>query len=185
MSNKYVFKLRRGTRYVDENGATLLKADGTAVRDDWAEYTAKDGHVNPLDGELVIEYEVVNGDGKKTPRLKIGDGVSEFKDLEYISVDSFIMPKTASVHIDPSQWKRAEDGDDRYYQVVTVQNAIVTENSKIDLNPSSDDLAVFHQKDLTFVAENWDGQIRVYCIGQVPQNAYNIPCTVTEVVFDA
>ena len=36
MPNKYVFKLRRGTRYVDEKGETL-KQDGTVVRDDWAE----------------------------------------------------------------------------------------------------------------------------------------------------
>jgi hypothetical protein len=102
-----------------------------------------------------------------------------------MSVDSFILPKTASVHIDPTQWKQADDeDDDRFYQVVTVQNAVVTANSKIDLNPSSDTLAIFHEKDLAFVVENWDGQARVYCIGQVPQNSYDIPVTVTEVICD-
>lgn len=185
MPNKYVFKLRRGTRYVDENGATLLNEDGTPVRDDWAKYTDQEDHTNPLDGELVLEYEVKLNTGKKTPRLKIGDGVSTFAELEYISVDSFILPKTAMVHIDPAQWTQAEDGDDdRYYQVVTVQNAVVTKNSKVDLQPSSDDLVIFHEKDLAFVAENWDGQVRVYCIGQVPQKAYDIPVTVTEVIVD-
>lgn len=181
--SKYICQLRRGTKYVDENGATLLNPDGTPVRDDWATYTLQPNHVDPLAGELVVEYEIVNGDGKKTPRLKIGDGVNVFADLEYISVDSFILPKTASVHIDSTQWKQAEDGeDDRYYQVVTVQNAVVTQNSKIDLQPSSDDLSIFHEKDLAFVAENWDGQVRIYCIGQLPQNSYDIPATVTEVV---
>jgi hypothetical protein len=182
MPNKYVFKLRRGTKYVDENGGLLLNEDGTVARDDWTEYT-DNGGVNPLDGELVLEYEENPNTGKKTPRLKIGDGVSTFAELEYISVDSFILPKTASVHIDPAEWKQADDeDDDRYYQVVTVQNAVVTKNSKVDLQPSSDDLTVFHEKDLAFVAENWDGQVRVYCIGQVPQKAYDIPVTITEVV---
>ena len=161
---KYICKLRKGWK------------DDTSGRDDWAEYEKQDGHVKPLDGELVVEY--YNG----IPRLKIGDGVKEFSELPYMSVDSFILPKTASVHLDPTQWKQEGD-DDRYYQVVTVQNGIVTANSKIDLNPSSEQLSIFHMKDLAFVAENWDGQVRVYCIGQVPQNAYEIPVTITEVVY--
>lgn len=161
---KYICKLRKGWK------------DDTSGRDDWAEYEQQDGHVKPLDGELVVEY--YNG----IPRLKIGDGEHEFSELPYMSVDSFILPKTASVHLDPTQWKQEGD-DDRYYQVVTVQNGIVTANSKIDLNPSSEQLSIFHMKDLAFVAENWDGQVRVYCIGQVPQNVYEIPVTITEVVY--
>ena len=39
MPNKYVFKLRRGTRYVDEKGETL-KQDGTVARDAWAEQSS-------------------------------------------------------------------------------------------------------------------------------------------------
>ena len=165
MANKYIVQLRRGTKK------------------EWEDYENMPSHIKPLAGELVIEFDDI--DGKKIPRLKIGTGDLEFADLEYISVDSFILPKTALVHIDPSEWKQADDGDDdRYYQVVTVQNAVVTANSKIDLNPTSDDLAIFHEKDLTFVAENWDGQIRVYCICQVQQNAYDIPVTITEVVVN-
>lgn len=165
---KYIFQLRRGKKETDKYGNIL--------RDDWAEYEKQNSHIKPLEGELVLEYD--NG----VPRLKIGNGINEFSALPYMSVDSFIMPKTATVHIDPTQWRQADDA--RYYQVVTVQNAVVTTNSKIDLNPSSDTLAVFHEKDLAFVVENWDGQARVYCIGQVPQNSYDIPVTITEVVCD-
>lgn len=164
---KYISQMRRGVK------------DDTTGRNDWATYEAQEGHLIPLEGELVLEYD--NG----VPRLKIGNGKDEFSALPYMSVDSFILPKTASVHIDPTQWRQATDGDDdRFYQVVTVQNAVVTPNSKIDLNPSSDMLAIFHEKDLAFVVENWDGQVRVYCIGQVPQNAYDIPTTITEVIVD-
>lgn len=196
MTNKYVCKLRRGTRYVDENGATLLNPDGTPVRDDWTEYTLRPDHVNPIDGELVIEYEVVNGNGKKTPRLKIGDGVSVFADLEYISVDSFILPKQISVTLygsddiensDKPQWEDEVDelGNflGRYKQLVTIDNAMITPNSKIDLNPTPEMLAIFHDKDVAFVAENDGGIITVYCVGQKPKNTYRkIPVTVTEVV---
>ena len=174
MVDKYLFKLRRGIKYVDENGATLLNPDGTPVRDDWATYTG----LIPQDGELVLEYEVVNGTGKKTPRLKIGDGENVFADLEYISVDSFILPTPATIHLS-TNWTK--DADNRYYQVVTVQNAIVTSNSKIDLQIDPKDLTIFHEKDLAFVAENEDGVVRVYCVGQIPKNEYDLSCTITEV----
>ena len=196
MPNKYVLKLRRGTKYVDERGATLLNADGTPVRDDWAEYSDREDCVNPLDGELVLEYEVVNGTGKRIPRLKIGDGVNKFKDLEYISVDSFLLPKQISVtlygsedttNVDKPQWIEETDEEGnflgRYKQMVTIDNATITANSKVDLNPTPEMLAIFHEKDVTFVAENDDGIVTVYCVGQKPKNTYeNIPVTVTEVI---
>lgn len=200
--SKYIFKLRRGTRYVNENGATLLNSNDTPIRDDWATYTEQGG-VSPLEGELVLEYEQVyypetDTFGKKTPRLKIGDGESTFANLEYISVDSFILPKQISVTLygsedeenaDKNQWE--DEIDDygnflgRYKQVVTIDNAVITKNSKVDLNPTPEMLAIFHEKDVAFVAENTDGIITVYCIGQKPQNTYrDIPVTVTEVVSD-
>lgn len=162
MALKYIFPLRRGWK------------DDATGRNDWAEYEMQEDHVKPLEGELTLEYD--NG----IPRLKIGDGINEFSQLPYMSVDSFILPKAASVYIDPTQWKQASD--DRYYQVVTVQNAVVTANSKVDLTPSAEQLDIFHEKDLAFVAENEDGVVSVFCVGQVPTNPYTINATVTEVV---
>ena len=161
MSNKYIFQLRRGWK------------DDSVGRDDWATYEAQQDHIKPLEGELVLEYD--NG----IPRLKIGDGVREFSALPYMSVDSFILPTPAYVHLS-TEW--IQDADNRYYQIVTVQNAIITPNSKVDLQPDATQLSIFHEKDLAFVAENEDGVVRVYCVGQVPQNAYDIQATVTEVV---
>ena len=163
---RYIFQLRRGKKETDETGIV--------TRDDWAQYTAeKPDEAIPLEGELVLEYD--NG----IPRLKIGDGVHAFADLEYMSVDSFILPKPISVTIYPDKWVQA--ADDRWYQVVTVDNAIITPNSKVDLQPSSEQLAIFHNKDLAFVTENEDGVISVYCVGQVPTNEYTLQATVTEV----
>lgn len=218
---KYLHRLRRGTRYVDENGATLLNADGTPVRDDWQTYTNQANHQDPMDGELVIEYEFNPATGKKIPRMKIGDGVSTFAELEYISVDSFILPTQATITITPNDWLYvdcdgkmidangnaigvdgaiAEEGyyevdddgkiiDDegkivpnRYVQFVNVVNATVTPNSKVDIQPSPADLAVFHEKDVTFTAINAGGKVRVCVVGQKPTNSYTFNVTVTEVV---
>ena len=165
MANRYIFQLRRGWKY-DQDPQT------GKPRDDWAEYEKLDGHTPPLAGELVLEYD--NG----IPRLKIGDGESEFSALPYMSVDSFVLPTPASVYLD-TNWQQADDL--RYYQVVTVQNATITPRSKVDLQPSAEQLTIFHEKDLAFVAENDNGVVSVYCVGQVPQNPYTLQVTVTEV----
>jgi hypothetical protein len=156
---RYIFQLRKGRK------------DDT--RDDWAEYESKENHMKPLEGELVLEYD------HGIPRLKIGDGVHEFSQLPYMSVDSFILPRPASVTLHSDKWVKASD--DRWYQVVTVDNARITPNSKVDLQPSSEQLCIFYKKDLAFVAENEDGVISVYCVGQVPANNYTIQVTITEV----
>lgn len=182
---QYISQMRRGVRYVDDNGMTLLNPDGTPVRDDWTEYTALEYHRNPLESELVVEYEVNPKTGKSLPRLKIGDGESTFAELPYMSVDSFILPKTASVTLDHTKWTQAVTGDDdRYYQVVTVQNATITPSSKVDLTPNAAMLDEFHELDLAFVAENDEGTVSVFCVGQVPTKPYTINVTVTEVVCD-
>jgi hypothetical protein len=169
MANKYIFQLRRGWKW-DSDPVT------GEPRNDWETYESKEEHMKPLEGELVLEYD--NG----VPRLKIGDGVREFSELPYMSVDSFILPKPISVTLYADKWQQADD--QRYYQVVTVDNAIITPNSKVDLQPSSEQLAIFHEKDLAFVTENEDGIVSVFCVGQVPQNDYTIQATVTEVIID-
>ncbi len=65
-----------------------------------------------------------------------------------------------------------------YYQVVELD---VTENSQVDLTPSVEQLAVFYDKSLGFVAENDGGMVTVYAIGQKPENDYTIQVTITEV----
>lgn len=166
---KYICQLRRGWKW-DSDPIT-----GEA-RDDWATYESKEDHMKPLEGELVLEYD--NG----IPRLKIGDGIREFSALPYMSVDSFILPKPISVTIYADKWIQASDN--RWYQIVEVDNAVITPRSKVDLQPSSEQLTIFHKKDLAFVTENEDGIVSVYCVGQVPKNDYTLQATITEVVID-
>ena len=70
-----------------------------------------------------------------------------------------------------------------YSQVITISAA--TENSKIDLNPTIEQLNIFHNKDIAFVVENDSGIITVYCVGQKPKNDYTMQATITEVIIDA
>ena len=172
MPKQYICQLRRGIK------------DDSIGRDDWATYESQSDHMKPLAGELVLEYD--NG----IPRLKIGDGIREFSALPYMSVDSFILPTPASITLFPEEWNPVLDENEeaipnRFYQPVTVNNAIITPNSKVDLQPSPEDLAIFHEKDLTFTAINSEGNIRVCVIGQRPTQEYTMQVTVTEVAENA
>ena len=150
--SRYIVQLRRGSK------------------EEW-ETVGKD--IIPLDGEVVLE------DDNGIPRLKIGDGKRKYGELPYMSADSFIMPKPISITIYANKWEQTSDN--RWYQVVTVGNAVITPRSKVDLQPNSEQLAIFHEKDLAFVTENEDGIVSVYCVGQVPANDYTIQAIVMEV----
>lgn len=88
------------------------------------------------------------------------------------------VPKIGWVTLLSDSWE-GEDGGNLYKQVVTVEG--VTANSQVDLTPSVEQLAVFYEKDITFVTENDDGVVTVYVIGQKPANDYTIQATITEV----
>lgn len=172
---KYLFQLRRGWKEVDENG--------NIIRDDWAEYEEKENHMKPLEGELVLEYD--NG----IPRLKIGNGVDEFSALPYMSVDSFILPKPISVTLYADKWEQLlnEDGEavaDTYYQVVIVDNAVITPNSKIDLQPDASQLCDFYDLGIALTTGNADGVVTTYVVGDKPTKSYTIQAVVTEVLAD-
>ena len=86
-------------------------------------------------------------------------------------------PLYSSVTLRASAWVGV---DDPYSQVVSIEG--VTPNSKVDLLPSVDQLAIFHDKDIAFVTENDDGVVAVYAIGDKPTRDYTIEVCITEVV---
>ena len=186
---RYKFQLRRGWKY-DEDPET------GEPRDDWAKLEEeKPDEAIPGPGELVLEYD--NG----IPRLKIGNGKDTFSELPYMSVDSFILPKPTTISLYGGEkteektngWTNEYDDDGNligYTQVVSVTNYNITPNSKVDIQPSPKQLAIFHEKDVAFTAitETIDGvtTVTVHAIGTMPQQDYeNIQVTVTEVVLSA
>lgn len=84
--------------------------------------------------------------------------------------------RIGNVTLPASKWKGEAS---LYSQVVSI--AGVTANSQVDLTPSVEQLAIFHNKDLAFVTENEGGIVTVYAIGEKPENDYTIQVTITEV----
>ena len=72
------------------------------------------------------------------------------------------------------------EGDERHSQVVALAGA--TPYTKVDLHPTSEQLAEFHYKSLALVAENDGGVVTVFAIGDKPTTDYTIPITMTEVM---
>lgn len=81
-----------------------------------------------------------------------------------------------SVTLLASAW----EGDGEVYsQVVEVPG--VTAHTKVDLQPTAEQLAEFHYKILAFVAENDGGTVTVYSVGDKPDGDHTIQITKTEV----
>lgn len=101
---------------------------------------------------------------------------------EVVTLEQLIMNalsqvnKISSVSLPASGWVGTSSP---YSQVVTIAGA--TENSKIDLNPTIEQLNIFYEKDITFVVGNNKGVITVYCVGQKPANDYTMQVSITEV----
>ena len=91
--------------------------------------------------------------------------------------DAFYSSRIAYIDLPAANWKGAASP---YSQVVNIDG--ITENSQVDLTPSVEQLAIFHNKDIAFVTENEDGVVTVYCIGQKPVADYTIQATITEVI---
>lgn len=75
--------------------------------------------------------------------------------------------------------KSWEGSGHKYSQVVEVPG--VTPHTKVDLQPTSEQLEEFHYKILAFVTENNNGVITVSSIGDKPTNDYTIQITKTEI----
>ena len=85
--------------------------------------------------------------------------------------------KLTKITLLAANWK---GGESPYSQVVSVNGVSV--NSKIDLQPSVEQLEVFHNKVLAFTTENDGGVVTVYAIGDKPTSDYTIQATIMEVV---
>lgn len=84
--------------------------------------------------------------------------------------------KLTSIELLASKWVGNESP---YSQVVSIPG--VTANSQVDLTPSVEQMAIFYDKDITFITENDSGVVTVYVIGQKPRRDYTIQANIVEV----
>lgn len=138
----------------------------------------------PLTAESLAEYAALHTYRENTTVSNSGHA---YMDLEYTMDAKKYVEKLAlstgsvaaaisEVTLRASAWTGSES---LYSQVVTI--AGITPYSKVDLLPSVEQLATFHNKDVAFVTENEDGIVTVYAIGEKPTNDYIIQVSVTEV----
>ena len=83
----------------------------------------------------------------------------------------------ASVKVLASAWVGSSSP---YTQVVALEG--VTTNTKVDIQLSDEQLAIFHNKDLAFTTSNKNGVVTISAIGQKPTNDYTFQVTTSEVV---
>ena len=118
----------------------------------------------------------------------VSNDAGAWMDLEYVMdakkyIDNLVGPggsasaRLADVNLSASKWTTNAEG--LHSQVVTITG--ITEYSKVDLLPSVEQLAIFHNKDVAFVTENEDGVVTVYAIGDKPTQNYTMQVSITEV----
>ena len=83
---------------------------------------------------------------------------------------------TSSVTLLAGAWV---DEGDKYSQVVTL--AGVTAHTKVNLQPTPEQLVEFHDKVLGFMAQNDGGVVTVYAVGDKPTGDHTIQTTLKEV----
>ncbi|MEE0899238.1 MAG: hypothetical protein U0L88_16645, partial [Acutalibacteraceae bacterium] len=115
-------------------------------------------------------------DGKDGIDGKDGESISQGTIERIVANLLMKVNKISSLTLFADKWHGTASP---YTQVVTI--AGTTKNSKIDLNPTVEQLNIFHTKDLAFVVGNNNGTITVYCIGEKPTNDYTMQITITEV----
>lgn len=128
-----------------------------------ARQTAETGRVNAESARVIAE----NGRAETVRQLRESIANGEFG------------PIYSSVTLKASAWVGTEDP---YSQVVDISG--VTASSKVDLLPSVEQLALFHDKDIAFVTENDGGIVTVYAIGDKPTQDYTMEVCITGVKYE-
>lgn len=112
------------------------------------------------DGEIVVEK---CDDGYV--RLKVGDGTKTFSELPYMNMPGYALEtKKTSIELPAENW---EGSSSPYSQ--TVEIADITENSKIDLQVTPEQLTWLQDQEISLVAKNENGlSVVIYAIGEKP-----------------
>ena len=136
---------------------------------------------HPMSEEELAAYAALHTYKDSTT---VTNDAGAWMELEYVVdtkkyFDSFFQSSSGrlvNVALPASAWA----GENNLYsQVVQIDG--VTQYSKVDLLPSVEQLAIFHNKDVAFVTENEDGVVTIYAIGDKPTQDYTMQAQITEV----
>lgn len=179
------------TKHIVGKIIEILKLDRSLKKDGYAADAKKTGEAIAVE-RARIDNIVSLPNGSTTGDAELADIRVDIYGTRHTSAGSAVREQVAGLHerIDElsavklswaTLYASAWEGEDSLYsQVVTIDG--VTEYSKVDLLPSVEQLAIFHEKDVAFVTENEDGVVTVFAIGDKPTNDYTMQVSIIEVV---
>ena len=176
--------------WIDPDGESSMSAPYIGENGNWYTFdeesqTFKDSGKPSVDADVREMLNILRSDVEYNRQL-IENQAYQIKELYDVAVakKAFVVVKGGS-----ENWTEVHDEDDsgniirtRYAQVVNVNNAVVTANSKVDLQVTDEQFSIFYEKDVAFHTENDNGVVTVYCVGNIPENDYEFQVVVTEVV---
>lgn len=172
-----------------------------ALEADWIKAT----NFIPKQGEMIVYDRDAN---YSYERFKIGDGVTAVNQLpftnELTNLGIYIgeteptdpnikiwintseegtgvtplLPRIATVTLPASGWTGSANP---YSQIVTVNG--VTVNSKLDLQPTAQQIVQLQNADIALMAENNGGTVTFYALGGKPSTDYTMQVLLTEVAY--
>lgn len=178
--NRYFYYPLKSAGLAEVNDArvgvdgTAYNSLGEAIRGQILE-ASKTGGMTPEEiAQVAVEEVGKYLESYEVPEDKIAQAVERYL-AEHDEADV----KLGQVTLLASAWKGIGS---TYSQIVEIEG--VTENSKVDLRPSAEQLAEFYEKNHVFVTENDGGVVTVYVVGDKPQVDYTIQLTITEVDYE-
>lgn len=140
----------------------------------WIDYTDFDGVVkrkqtNAQEAEKLIGYDIATIIEDNESAIPTSSAV--FSAIEAAS------SRISTIILNANQWSEKSN---YWSQIVTVNS--VTDKSKIDLQPTAVQIIDLQDSEIALTAENDNGIVTVYAIGNKPTVNYTMQVTLTEVV---
>lgn len=153
------------------------------LRGTLSEWNSIDNNIIPLEGEIVIEID----EEKSLHKLKIGDGIHPYSELAYLKagdeIISQVLPRVVRITLEASNWINDPDRSGKYCQYIDLDN--ITPQSRLDLQPSIDQVDEFKRLGIVFTTENHNtnenntNQIKI-CSNIKPTTDYLIQASIVE-----
>lgn len=179
-SGKTYIRMRHGATDLNEFKA-FLTAQYNSGNPVTIYYESEEAVETPLSAEELETFRQLRSNYHVTTVMNDSGAQMEFKynaDTE-IYIDNVIknaMMKVTDITLPFANWNGTTYG---YYQSVAVNG--VTSNSKIDLQPTPDQLATFVRTGVSLTTSNNNGIVTIHAIGNCPTSDITLQVQITEV----
>ena len=162
----------------DENKADYIK-NKPSIPSNISDLTNDVGYIS------VVDVELSNSSVNPVQNKVVYDAIENLAGLigessvaeQITQALSQIMPKITTVTLLSSGWAGESSP---WSQVITINS--VTANSKIDLQPSAEQIDEMQDSDVALMAENDNGTVIVYALYSKPTVDYTMQALITEVL---